>query len=196
LAPVYALTTAFVVVVGIGLLAPKPVLMVRMDAGGPGATVEVLDESGAQVAAGPLSPEGTFELPDMDGTRKVCVRLPEPWRVTEPAGSCTTGAVDADVRVAAVRDGRVSIVFEGAPKGSAKVSLRDNGSVESAEVKATGFYRPRKSLEGQTICVEPPRNWIVQTQNMVENNGTWCTPAAVVDPGDDVEFNLAEGSPR
>jgi hypothetical protein len=141
-----------------------------------------------------LSEQGTYELPDMDGKRKVCVRLPAPWRVTELANSCTTDQVDKDVRVAAVRHGRVLIVFDGVPKEPAKVSLRDNSSVESAEVSASGFHQPRGSLAGQTICVEPPRGWVVRTPNLVEGAEVWCTP--VTDPSNDVEFKLAEGSLR
>jgi hypothetical protein len=194
LAPVYALTTAFVVVVGIGLLAPKPTLMVRMDASVPGGTVEVFEASDVLVQSGPLSEQGTYELPDMDGKRKVCVRLPAPWRVTELANSCTTDQVDKDVRVAAVRHGRVLIVFDGVPKEPAKVSLRDNSSVESAEVSASGFHQPRGSLAGQTICVEPPRGWVVQTPNLVVRDEAWCT--SVADPSNDVEFKLVEGSLR
>lgn len=196
LAPVYALTTAFVVVVGIGLLVPKPTLMVRMNAGGPDATVEVLEESGALVETGQLAAQGTYELPDMAGKRKVCIRPPVPWRVTEPTSSCTTGQVDADVHVAAVRDGRVSIVFDGVPPESVKVSLWDKASVESVEMTGSGFYQPRGSLEGQTICVRPPRGWVVRTQGLVERDDARCTAAAVTDPGDDIEFRLAEGSLR
>jgi hypothetical protein len=198
LAPVYALTTAFVVVLGIGLLAPKPTLMVRMDAVGEGATVQVLDASGALVEEGPLPTPGTYELPDMDDKSKVCVRLPEPWRVMEPAGDCTTGKVDTDVRVAMVRDGRVRVVFEGEPAGPAKVSLQDNSSVESVEVTGPGpvYYKPRGSLAGQTVCVEPPRSWIVRNSNMVERDGTWCTPVVVADAHNDFDVLLADRSVR
>jgi hypothetical protein len=194
LAPVYALTTAFVVVLGIGLLAPKPTLMVRMNADGPDATVEIVEASGVPVETGKLPARGAYELPDMDGNRQVCVRLPEPWRVTQPANGCTTGQVGADVQVAAVRAGRVHVVFEGTPTESATVSLRDKTSVESVEVTETGYHQPRGSLAGQTICVKPPRNWIVRDSNMVERAGTWCTPAVVADPQNDVEVILADGS--
>jgi hypothetical protein len=151
-APVYALTTAFALVAGIGLLAPKPTLVVRLDETGPDTTVEILEGSGKPV--------------------------------------------DADVRVEAVKVGRVSIVFDGEPPEPAKVSLRDETSEEIAERSATGYYQPRRSLEGQMVCVEPPRGWIVQTQGLDKRGDARCTPAAVTEPADDIEFRLAEGSLR
>ena len=50
-APVYALTTAFALVAGIGLLTPKPTLTVRVNKSGPEATVEVFEKSGKPVDA-------------------------------------------------------------------------------------------------------------------------------------------------
>jgi hypothetical protein len=215
LAPVYALVIAFVVVVAIGVFTSRSAsasTVLRIDAGDGAdmkelvdSAVEVRELSDVQVATGKLSAKGTYELPASPGGRKVCLRLPAQWQVTEPAmaDGCTARPLAdppaTDLRFTVVRNGRVAVVFQG---GEAKfdgltVAVRDRANpayVESGPLDESGHYQPRRSLTGQMACVTPPFGWAVGTPRTEKRDGAQCTTDDKANPHDDVTLTLVKST--
>jgi hypothetical protein len=204
LAPIYALVTAFVLVMAIDLattaLASTATLRIQSDdpaARGElkGSVIEIRDPTGLPVAVGELSPQGTYELPDKAQGRMVCLRLPARWHVTQPVltNQCTATPQTPDFPVTVVKDGWVTVKIPGLQPDQAaakfaqtKVNLRNssNSIVESGPPDSSGHYQPRVSLSGLTVCATPPR-----TQSAV--NGTeQCLAGPVTDPQKDTEITL------
>jgi hypothetical protein len=213
LAPVYALLTAFVVVVVVGLAtgASASAATLRVDAGTgvdvkelAGSTVEVREPSGEPVAVGDLSTQGTFALPDSARGRRLCLRLPAQWRITDPAitNQCTVqplaDRLDAEFPVTATRDAWVVVRFQTdqatpAPAG-VTVSLRDQlrqSPVESGPLDASSRYQPRSSLEGKTVCVLPPVGWTLKEASTADGERTRCVK--VTDVHNDTTLTLVKG---
>lgn len=215
MAPLYALATAFLVSVGAGWAADRSAeAVLRVDAGQgvdigelAGAVVEWLDSDGTREHAGTLTAQGTLSLPDAGG-RTLCLRLPAPWRVTEPAvvGACTAHPLpdrpDADLRFAVARQGRVGVRFEGLANDQAAerradlvVTLADptdSAFAERGRLDGSGHYQPRRSLAGQLACVSTPPGWTVGSPETTERDGDRCAKAPIADPHGDFVFTMVK----
>ncbi|MEV4319082.1 hypothetical protein [Actinocrispum sp. NPDC049592] len=207
LAPVYALVTAFVVAVGLGLAtgAPSSAATLRIEQTDPeltGSLIEIRDQAGA-VAVGELSAQGTYELPDKARGRTVCLRLPARWHVTAPpmTGECTAAPLpdrpNADFPVTVSKDGRVRVEFTGSQGDQVAALLAQTTvsvtPVESGPPDASGVYQPRTDLTGKTVCVTPPLGWTVRTPRTERRDTERCLTSAVTNPHDDITFTLDQG---
>jgi hypothetical protein len=200
LAPVYALVTAFLVVVGIGVATGAPAgatLRIATDPGVDtaeltGATVEVRDQAGARTAVGALSAQASYDLPEPADGRRLCLWLPAQWRITDPpvTGQCTdlpAGQAAKEFRVTVTRDAWVVVSVEKSEHDQAPaltdvtVSLRSQPrqpAVESGPPDAAGIYRPHSALGGRTVCVTPPRGWTVTGSSTSDGDRTRCATQA------------------
>jgi hypothetical protein len=215
LAPVYALVTAFLVVVGIGVATGAPAgatLTIAAEAGVDtadlaNATVVVWDQAGTRTAVGSPSAQGTYGLPEPAAGQRLCLVLPAQWRITDPpmAGQCTDLALDQaakEFRVTVTRDAWVLVSVDKSQQDQAPaladvtVSLRNQpklASVESGPPDASGVYRPHSALGGKTVCVTPPRGWTVAEPSTSDGERTRCA-AQPADQHKNVDLTLVKST--
>lgn len=175
LAPVYALVTSFLVVLGVSAFATGPATVLRVvpSQGEPkdlaGTRVEVNDRDGNRISAGELSAQGTFPLPDEAAGGTVCLRLPAPWRVTDlvMADQCTVRALPKqlgeELPVAVALEARVTVVSAaGEVVTGTKVTVQRGSTVEIGQLDDNGSYNPLAPLNDRTVCVDPPHGWRIE----------------------------------
>jgi hypothetical protein len=163
LAPVYALVTAFLVVTGVSLAtasqnAPGTVTI------GAGGDVRQLTENasfslGDRQQTKPYKVELNRKIALTDDITRVCLKVPEPWRVVEPllTDDCVDRVAGSSLTITVARSARVHVVSEGQPlPQDVTVTLedeQDNTRSETGPLGPDGYYRPRSSLSGERICV-------------------------------------------
>ncbi|GAB3893977.1 hypothetical protein GCM10029964_071600 [Kibdelosporangium lantanae] len=157
LAPLYALVTAFLAVMGANLATTSSPTVTIVASGDVQQLAEHATFSmGDDQQAYQVEPNRKIKL--ADDVRRVCLQLPEPWRVVEPlpTDGCVDRAEGSSLTVTVARAKRVHVVSDAPLPQGVTVTLedeKDSTRSETGPLGADGYYLPRSSISGQRICV-------------------------------------------